>query len=103
MRPYYVGGADMLVLRGSITLSPALIAQGTTAEQTFSCPGLRPGDCVMVTKPTAQAGLGIVGARCSTADNIGILFANVPSAGGNITPTASEVYQVTALRFDTQL
>ena len=46
-----------------------------------------------------QAGLGIVGARVSAADTLAITFCNVPT-GGNITPTASEVYQVVAFRFD---
>lgn len=39
MKLYYVGGADFLILRGSVTLSPALIAQATCAEQTLTVPG----------------------------------------------------------------
>lgn len=87
----------------SVTLSPALIAQGTTAEQTFSglSTGLLAGDFLLsVVKPTTQAGLGIVGFRndATTADKFYITFANVPGAGGNITPTASEVYQLLVAR-----
>lgn len=85
----------------SITISPALIAQGTTAEQTFTCTGLQTTDMVIgVSKPTTQAGLGIVGWRVSAADTIAITFCNVPNAGGNITPTASQTYQVAWLRPD---
>lgn len=98
MRVYPVGGADLAILRGSVTLTPALIAQATTAEQTVTVKGLKIGDQVSLTKPTAQAGLGIVGARVSAADTLAITFCNVPS-GGNLTPT-SEVYQITGIRFD---
>lgn len=77
-----------------LVLSPALIAQGTSAEQIFPCAGLAVGDFVYVIKPTAQAGLSIGGARVSSAGNIGILFVNTPSAGGNITPTAAETYLI---------
>jgi len=77
-----------------LTLSPALIGQGTSAEQIFPCSGLAVGDFVSVAKPTVQAGLSIGGARVSSANNIGILFVNTPSAGGNITPTAGETYLI---------
>jgi hypothetical protein len=100
VKPYYVGGADLLILRGSVTLTPALIAQATCAEQTLTVKGLKVGDAVFLTKPTAQAGLGIVGARVSAADTLAITYCNVPS-GGNITPTGGEVYQITGFRFDT--
>ena len=53
-------------------------------------------DAVIVNKPTAQAGLGIVGARVSAADTLAITFSN--NTGSGITPTASEVYKVIAFR-----
>lgn len=79
----------------SATLTPAAVAQATTAEQSFT--GFTPAPAVGDTiappeKPTAQAGLGIVGARVIDATHVGITFANVP-AGGNITPTGGEVYK----------
>lgn len=77
-----------------ITISPALIAQGTSAEQTFTCNGVQVGDFVSAAKPTVQAGLSIGGCRVSAANQIAILFVNTPSAGGNITPTASETYLI---------
>lgn len=77
-----------------ITISPALIGQGTSAEQTFTCNGVQVGDFVSASKPTVQAGLSIGGTRVTAANTIGILFVNTPSAGGNITPTASETYLV---------
>lgn len=83
----------------SVTLSPALVALNTTAEQTFTVPGILATDVIIgVSKPTAQAGLGIVGWRVSAADTVGITFSN--NTGSNITPTASQVYQIAYLRPD---
>ena len=83
----------------SVTLSPALVAANTTAEQTFTVPGVRASDvCVAVSKPTAQAGLGIVGWRVSAENTVAITFSN--NTAGGITPTASQVYQFVILRPD---
>lgn len=82
----------------SVTLSPALIVLNTTAEQTFTVNGLLAGDVVCVSKPTAQAGLGIVGSRVSAANTLGITFSN--NTGSSITPTAAQVYKVVVSRPD---
>ena len=61
--------------------------------------GLLPGDVIIgVSKPTAQAGLGIGGFRNDplVADKFYITFVN-PTAG-TVTPTASETYQITVAR-----
>ena len=94
------GNTDKLKLI-SVTLSPALIVLNTTAEQTFTVPGLAVGDWVFVNKPTAQAGLGIVGCRVTAANTLGITFSN--NTGSSITPTASQVYLVLAMRSDATL
>ena len=94
------GNTDKLKLI-SVTLSPALIILNTTAEQTFTVPGLAVGDWVYVNKPTAQAGLGIVGCRVTAANTLGITFSN--NTGASITPTASQVYLVLAMRPDATL
>lgn len=80
----------------TVTLSPASVANATSAEQTFTMTGLLTTDYVYVNKPTAQAGLGIVGARVSAADTLAITFMNATAA--TITPTASEVYKVQVMR-----
>jgi len=80
----------------AVTLSPVAVAANTTAEQTFTVTGVAVGDVVYVSKPTAQAGLGIVNVRASAANQIGITFSN--NTAGSITPTASEVYQVGGIR-----
>lgn len=78
------------------SLSPSSVSANTTAEQTFSVTGLTTADTVYVNKPTAQAGLGIVGMRVSTADALAITFSN--NTGSPITPTATETYRVVAIR-----
>ena len=73
------------------TLSPSAIVANTSAEQTFTVGGVRAGDVLLAAqKPTAQAGLAIVGYRVSAADEVGITFGNF--TGSSITPTASELY-----------
>ena len=85
----------------SVTLSPALIVLNTTAEQTFTVNGLLPGDLVSCNKPTAQAGLGIVGCRVSAANTLAITFSN--NTGSSITPTAAQVYLVLVSRPDSTI
>lgn len=83
----------MAVRRAQATLSPAAVGAATSAEQTFTVGGgdLPIGAQVNVTKPTAQAGIGIVNARVVSATQIGITFMN--ATAGGVTPTAGEVYQ----------
>ena len=79
------------------TLSPLQVAINTTAEQTFTVTGLEVGDTIIsVNKPTAQAGLGIVGFRVSAANTLAVTFSN--NTGTAITPTASEVYRIVAAK-----
>lgn len=75
-----------------VTLSPASVANATSAEQTFTVTGLQTTDYVNVIKPTTQAGLGIVNSRVSAANVLAITFMNATAA--TITPTASETYVV---------
>jgi hypothetical protein len=82
----------------SVTLSPALVAANTTAEQTFTVNGLQVGDWVGVIKPTTQAGLAVTGARVSAANTLAIAFGNFTASG--ITPTAAQVYSVMVARPD---
>ena len=73
----------------AVTLTPAAVATATTAEQTFAVTGVVAGSVVFVNKPSLQPGLGIVGARVSSAGNIAINYLN--TTGGTLTP-ASETY-----------
>lgn len=76
----------------SSTLSPASVANATSAEQTFTVNGLLIGDVVSVTKPTTQGGLGIVNSRVSAANTLALTFMNTTAA--TITPTAAEAYTI---------
>lgn len=76
-------------------LTPSIVNTITAPEQTFTLNGLLTTDFVYVMKPTAQAGLGIAGARVSAANTLAITYVN-PTAG-NITPTA-ETYTIIVLR-----
>lgn len=77
-------------------LSPAIVGANTSAEQSFVVPSLPiPAQLLaravaFVNKPTAQAGLAIVGTRVIDATHIGVTFGNFSAAG--ITPTAGETY-----------
>lgn len=73
----------------AVTITPASVATLTTAEQTFVVTGLVSGSPVWVNKPSVQPGLGIVGARVSSANNVAINYLN--TTGGTLTP-ASETY-----------
>lgn len=90
------GSLISLIKVYSPVLSPAQVAANTSAEQTFSVSGLATTDKVFLNKPSAQAGLGIVGCRVSATDTLAITFANFTASP--ITPTASETYQVLAIR-----
>lgn len=90
-----VGGGTTITKRTLYkpSLTPAQVAANTTAEQTFTVTGLVITDLpVCVVKPTAQAGLGIVGWRVSAANTLAITFSN--NTASPITPTAAETYQV---------
>lgn len=73
----------------SAALTPAAVQPNTTAEQVFTVNGVSSG-IVVVNKPTAQAGLGIIDARIVAPGQVGITFANFTAA--TITPTAAESY-----------
>lgn len=83
----------------SVALTPAQVAANTTAEQTFTVPGVLPTDMLVeVNKPTSQAGLGIAGVRVSAANTVAITFSN--NTGAGITPTAGETYKLMLARLD---
>jgi hydrogenase maturation factor len=84
----------------SSTLDVASVAANTTAEQTFTVNGLKVGDAVIVNKPSANAGLGVVNARVSAANTIAITFVN--ATGSGIDPS-SESYTIVIFRPESQV
>lgn len=77
------------------TIDPASVAAATSAEQTFTVTGLTTADKVVVIKPSATAGVGIVGARVSAANTLAITFMNATAAP--VDPP-SESYTILAFR-----
>jgi hypothetical protein len=71
------------------TLAPASVGANTTAEQTFTVPGLQVGDSIDVNKASHQVGLSIGNVRVSAANTLAIQYVN--SSGGAIVP-ATEQY-----------
>ena len=80
-----------------ITLDVASVAADTSAEQTFTVPGLDTSMMVMVNKPDLDAGIGIGNARVSAADTLALTFIN--ATAGAVDP-ASEVYKLFWLKPD---
>lgn len=95
--PY--GNANKLVLV-DVVWSPVSVAANTTAAQTVTVPGVVLGQdfVIDVTKPTEQAGLGIVGLRVSANNTVTVLFSNNTAAP--IVPTASQTYTFLIARRD---
>ena len=90
------GSALTQVRLYSQALTPANVAANTSAEQAFTVTGVSTDDRVFVNKPSAQAGLGIVGARVSGTNSLAITFGNF--TGSVITPTAAETYEIVTIR-----
>lgn len=93
--PQPAGQGSLEAIPGTVTVyattvTATSVAPNTTAEQTFTVTGVATGQVVAVTKPTTNAGLGIVGMRVSATNTVGITYANDTAA--TITPTAAETY-----------
>ena len=75
----------------TIAINPASVATITTAEQTFTIPGLKVGDFVSASKGGHTTGVVVGSARVSAADTLAIQFVN-PTAGG--VDAASETWLI---------
>lgn len=87
----------------STTQSPAIVNADTSGERAATVQTgtgftmqLATTDLIFVNKPTSQAGLGVGNIRVSAANICQIGFHN--ASAGNITPTATEVYKIVAIR-----
>ena len=89
---YTILGTSAISMRSNVfevqsSIAPVAVAANTTAEQTVAVPGVLATDLVLgISKPTAQAGLGIVGMRVPSAGNIAITYVN--DTAGSLTPTS---------------
>lgn len=87
---YFVTAIPATMLNTAV-LTPVAVQPATTAEQIFTVNTTLPtGAALAVNKPTAQAGLAILGARVVSSNQIGITYANLTAA--TITPTGGESY-----------
>jgi len=76
-----------------VAITATAVASALSIEQSFTVPGLKLNDQVVVTKPTFQTGLGIGNARVDADNSLAITFLNT-QAGTAVTPTAAEVYTI---------
>ena len=74
-----------------VTIDVASVAANTSAEQTFTVPGLTTDMFVSVNKPSLDAGLAVGNVRVSAANTLAITFIN--STAGAIDPS-SEAYKL---------
>lgn len=82
-----------------LTLDPASVATISATEQTFTVPGLRALDVVVsVNMQSAQAGLGIAGARVSAANTLAVTFVNPTVAAID---AAARLFNILIARPDT--
>jgi hypothetical protein len=92
-------GAGSTTIHGmyviSQQLAPAAVGANTTAVQTFTVPGLLPGDSVDVNKPSHQVGLSIGNVFVTAANTLQIQYVN--TSGASITP-ATETYVIGGTR-----
>jgi hypothetical protein len=77
------------------TLTPAAVGANTTSEQTFTVPGVLPGDSVDINKASHQTGLGILNVVVKNPNQLSITYVN--TTAGSITPT-SEQYVIGGMR-----
>lgn len=80
-----------------ISLTPAEVSATTAPTQTFTVPGLKTGDSVLVTPPGQTAGVAICSAYVSAADTLSVQFVN-PTAGA-LTPAAG-THKITVIRHE---
>lgn len=92
-----IGGNVRAISIVTVTINPASVATITTAEQTFTVPGLVVGDMVFANKPSLTTGLGVANARVSAANTLALTFVN-PTAGA--IDAASEVWSILCVRPD---
>lgn len=96
---FSLGGLDSVnnEIQFQITASPTSIQANTMTEYAMPVTGLALGDVIKgISKPSVQAGLGILGMRVSVPSTIGVQFYN--NTGTTITPTAGEVYELALTR-----
>lgn len=81
-----IGGNVLAMGVVSRSITPAAVSANTTAEQSFTFPGVRVGDFVEINAPGITAGLDLGNSRVSAADTVVIAWQN--STASSLTPPA---------------
>lgn len=79
------------------TLTPVAVSTITAPEQSFTVPGLKLGDSVVVNPPAPMAGVTQGSVRVSAVNTLTIQYVN-PTAG-DLTPAAG-VHTILVTRYD---
>ncbi len=74
------------IVQVTVSVTPAVVAAATVAEQTVAIAGVVTTDAVFVTPPGLTAGVGVIGARVSSTGTVSVQFCN-PTAG-TLTPAS---------------
>lgn len=78
-----------------VSLTPAEVAAATAAAETFTVPGVKTTDSIIVNPPAQAGSVGPMNAYASAANTVSIQFCN-PTAGA-LTPDAG-TYKIIVLR-----
>lgn len=92
-----LSGNTVSITTVDVSLTPAEVATIVAPAQTFTVPGVKSGDTIIVAPPAQTAGVAITNAYASDDDEISIQFVN-PTAGA-LTPAAG-VHKVTVIRHE---
>lgn len=84
-----IGGNTFAICAVSVNINPASVAAATSAEQSFTVPGVLLGDIVVaIPASTLNAGLGVSHARATGTDTVAIRFVN--ATAGALDPAAAD-------------
>lgn len=75
------------------SITPASVGAATTAEQSFTVPGVNVGDWIEVTPPSLLGGVVLCNSRVSAANTVQLQFSNA-TAGALIPPAGSHIFVI---------
>jgi len=75
--------ASAMTFAQTVTLDVSSVPANSVQEESFTVNGLRADHCIVVNKPTADAGLIVVGARVSATNTLALTFQNVTGTAIN--------------------
>lgn len=76
-----------------VSITPTSVTSVTAPAQTFTVPGVKAGDSVLVVPPSQLAGVTIGSAYGSAANTVSVQFVN-PTAGNLVPPAGTYLFVV---------